>query len=162
MTAIIGAQITNPVGASEYSSSGRAFGLGDRLVTQDGKEYVFARASGAITGAGYVVFFNTSWAAAQLSTANDARGNLVGVATSAVTDGDYAWFQVSGLCDAIQVLASAAANTRLNTTATAGALDDDGTAGAMQVQGIYLSSARAASQGNAAGILNNPFVDVTL
>jgi hypothetical protein len=62
----------------------------------------------------------------------------------------------------MNVLASCAANVRLNTTATAGSLDDDGTAGSMQVQGIYLTAARAASNGSAAGILNRPFIDATL
>jgi hypothetical protein len=52
--------------------------------------------------------------------------------------------------------------TRLNTTATVGALDDDGTAGARVINGIALTASRAASQGNAVGILNFPQVGVTL
>lgn len=160
---IIGADPSQSYTATEMQTLGRGFGLGDRFTTHDGKEYLFVVAgSGGFTGAGYVVIIDEAFSALMLSTSNDARGDLVGVATGAVAASSYAWVQVKGVCDAVQVLASAAANTRLNTTATAGALDDDGTAGSMQVQGLYLTAARAASQGNAAGILNYPFVDATL
>jgi allophanate hydrolase subunit 2 len=162
MTHTVGAQLTNPVGASELASSGRGFGKGDRVVTADGKEFLFCVTGGAITGAGFVVTIDEAYSAVQLSTSNDARGDLIGVALSAVTSGDYAWFQVKGVCDNIQVLASCAANVRLNTTGTAGALDDDGTATTIQAEGIYLTTARAASQGNAPGVLNYPIQGVTL
>jgi hypothetical protein len=62
----------------------------------------------------------------------------------------------------LQVLASAAANVRLNTTATAGALDDDGTSTTKEVLGIALTTARAASQGLAPAMLNYPAVGVTI
>lgn len=160
---IIGADPTNTFTLAEMQQGGKGFAVGDRFTANDGKEYLFVVAgSGGFTGAGYVVIIDEAYSAVMLSTSNDARGDLVGVATGAVDASSYAWVQVKGVCDAIQVLASAAANTRLNTTATAGALDDDGTVGSMQVQGIYLTASRAASQGNAAGILNYPFVDATL
>jgi hypothetical protein len=146
--------------AAEMQAGGKGFGLGDRFTDQDGKEYVFVTAASAIT-ATYVCVFDEAYSAAHLSTSNDARGDLVGVAPVAIASGSYGWLQVKGPCLA-QVLASCAANVRINTTATAGALDDDGTVGSLQVEGIYLTASRAASQGSAAAILSYPIQGVTL
>lgn len=129
----------------------------------------FVCVSNAISTAlevGDVVFMNAAFAATELSTSNDARGQIVGVTVAAIpgTSGTvvgYGWVQVKGTATA-RVLASAAANARLNTTATAGALDDDGTAGSFQVQGIYLTTANGAGTNATACVLNYPFVDVTL
>lgn len=161
MTNIIGAQVNNWFTATELTQ-GVGFSLGDRMTDFDGKEYLFVLAgSGGFTGAGYVVIIDENYAAVQISTSNDARGDLLGVATTAVSADGYAWVQVKGPC-VVQVAASCAANVRLNTTATAGQIDDDGTAGAMQCQGIYLTTARGAGAGTAPGVLNYPYVDVTL
>lgn len=53
-------------------------------------------------------------------------------------------------------------NTRLNTTATAGQLDDDATSGAFPIIGAYLTAARAASAGTAPAVLNYPQQGVVL
>lgn len=141
--------------------SGKGFGLGDRIpADHDGRAYVYVQASAAIA-AGDFAFFTAAHAAAPLSTANDARGNLGGVANVAFASGEFGWLQVRG-ATAVNVLANAAANTRLNTTATAGKLDDDGTAGSMQVQGVYLTAANGAGTNATACILNDPFIDVTI
>lgn len=140
---------------------GKGAGLGDRLVDNAGNEYLWVTFGGTIANAGSVVIIDEAYSAVALSTANDARGDLAGVVPYTAASGEFGWVQVKGTAQ-IQVLASAAANTRLNTTATAGSLDDDGTAGAMHVQGIYLTTARAASPGLAPGVLNYPFIDATL
>jgi S-adenosylhomocysteine hydrolase len=129
----------------------------------------FVCVSNAISTAlevGDVVFMNAAFAASELSTSNDARGQIVGVTVAAIpgTSGTvvgYGWVQVKGTATA-RVLGLAAANARLNTTATAGALDDDGTAGSFQVQGIYLTTTNGAATAATACVLNYPFVDVTL
>ena len=160
MTAFVGANTADTYTSTQLTTGGKGFGLGDRYVDASGNEWLFVQASAAI--AQYdVVFSSSAYAATTLSTSNDARGNLVGVAAVAFASGDYGWVQVKGPTT-MNVLASCAANVRLNTTATAGSLDDDGTVGSMQVQGIYLTTARAASPGSAPGILNYPFVDATL
>ena len=147
---------------------GAPFAVGTRGLDYQGKEYVFcSNTTTAALVAGDIVQTTVAYAASQMTTTVGARGNPVGVvpvavsqSTSAITY--YFWAQVYGICSAIHVLASCAANVRLNTVATAGALDDDGTASTKQVQGIYLTTARAASEGTAAGILRYPFVDATL
>lgn len=161
MTAFVGAKRDDTMTASQITQGGKGFGLGDRYVANDGTEWLYVQASAAV--AQYdVVTITIAYAAASLGTANDARGNLVGVAPVAFASADFGWVQVKGPVANMNVLASAAANVRLNTTATAGSLDDDGTAGSMQVQGAYLTTARGGSNGPAPAILNYPYVDVTL
>lgn len=162
MTFQIGANVLDTVPEAAYATSGLAFGLGDRLTVFDGREFVYVQADGAITGPGFVCSISPAYQAVMLSTANDARGNIVGVPLVAFADNEYGWLQVKGPCAAVRVAGLAAANVRLNTTATAGQIDDDGTGGSMQVQGVYLTATNGASAGTVAGILNYPFIDVTL
>jgi len=165
MTAFFGAQLSSlgSLTAAEITAGGKGFAVGDTYVDNAGNGYTFIQAAGAITGAGFVVRFGVDFQATMLSTANDARGDRVGVALGAIASGEFAWVQTSGVFANVQVLASCAANARLNTTATAGALDDDGTAGAEVIDHLVLTTARAASQGNAPGLgSNNAAIGVTL
>jgi hypothetical protein len=131
------------------------FKVGTRMAGDSGREFVYVVAGGAITGPGYVVRYGPTFSATMLSTANDAGGDNVGVSPIAMTSGTYGWVQIYGACN-IQVAASCAANVRLNTTATAGQIDDDGTGGAFAISGAILTTAREASAGLAPGMLNYP------
>lgn len=156
---MIGTNVSTP---SSSATDGKSFAVGERFVDYDGKEYVRVKASAAVSQYDVVTFdetFNTT--VAPLSTSNDAKGDKVGVAPAAFSSGDYGWLQIYGPCT-MNVLASCAANVQLNTTATAGSLDDDATAGAIAITGIHLTTARAASNGSAAGILNYPVQATTL
>ena len=157
MTAFFGASLgsLSALTAAEITGGGKGFSVGDTYVDNAGNGYTFIVAGGAITGAGFVVRFGVDFSATMISTANDARGDRVGVALGAIASGEFAWVQTSGVFANVQVLASCAANARLNTTATAGALDDDGTVGAFAIDHIVLTTARAASQGNAPGVAAN-------
>lgn len=152
MTTLIGVDVLNSFTAAELTQ-GKGFGLGDRHIDQAGNEYVFVLAgSGGIT-ANFVATINEAYDAVMVSTSNDARGDLLGVAPSAIAASSYGWLQIKGVCT-VQVAASCAANARLNTTATAGQLDDDGGAGSFTCDGIFLTTARGAGAGTAPGILN--------
>lgn len=152
MTTLIGVDVLNSFTAAELSQ-GKGFGLGDRHIDQLGNEYVFVLAGvGGIT-ANFVATIDEAYGAVMVSTSNDARGDLLGVARSTIAASNYGWVQIKGVCD-VQVAASCAANARLNTTATAGQLDDDGTAGSFTCDGIFLTTARGAGAGTAPGILN--------
>jgi hypothetical protein len=60
-------------------------------------------------------------------------------------------------------LASAAIGTRLNSTATGGAVDDDGTASSEQIFGIVLLTATGgAAATNADSVFTYPVVGITL
>lgn len=160
MTTLIGVDVLNSFTAAELTQ-GKGFGLGDRHIDQTGNEYVFVLAgSGGIT-ANFVATIDEAYGAVMLSTSNDARGDLIGVAPSTIAASSYGWLQIKGVCN-IQVAASCAANARLNTTATAGQLDDDGTAGAFTCDGIFLTTARGAGAGTAPGILNYPIQGVVI
>jgi hypothetical protein len=158
---LIGAKTDDTLTAAQELQGGKGFGLGERFMDSEGREWAYVSASAAIA-AFDVVTMTAAHAAAPLGTANDARGNLAAVAPVAFASADRGWVQVRGAVANVNVLASAAANVRLNTTATAGSLDDDGTVGSMHVQGIYLTTARGAGAGPAPAILNYPYVDATL
>ena len=140
------------------------FGLGDCTKGADASEWVYVQAdAGGITGAGYVVLIDEGYAADMIDTTNSASGRnqMVGVASAAFSASQYGWVQVRGTCD-IRVAASAAANTVLNTTATAGQLDDDATTGAEVIDNLTLTTANGGSAGTAEGVLTGPVVGATL
>lgn len=131
------------------------------------KEYVYGRANGAITGAGYICVETTgndfqmiSVTATTPGTAG--YGSRVGAAQAALADNQYGWFQIYGK-GSCRTLASAAKGTRLNSTSTDGALDDDATAGSEAVFGLVLGTATGASAAtNADAMFSYPTVGTTL
>ena len=138
--------------------------LGTRVTGNNNSVFVYCQAFGAVTGAGYVVLINEDFTQADLiDTTNSASGfgQNVGVAKATLANDEYGWFQIFGTTD-FRGLASAAANTALNTTATSGALDDDATVGAEVINGIAFTTAVGGSEGNAEGVLNFPTVGATL
>jgi len=133
-----------------------------------GRVYQFVKvdAQGA-TGAGFVLAIEGSSTDADMvettvSAPGTSQGCRVGVAMAAIPASGFGWLCIFGMNVPVQVLASAAKGSRLNTTATAGALDDDGTTGSEEVTGIALDAARAASQGNANATVTWPYIGRTL
>ena len=117
---IIGAK---PGSTMAMATDGRAFGVGDLYEDSSGNQWVFVKASASFGQYDVVTYdetYNTTVAA--LSTSNDARGDKCGVAAVAFASGDYGWLQIYGPCT-MNVKASCAANVRINTTTTAGSLD---------------------------------------
>lgn len=160
MTALIGAAPTQTT--TTALTDGKGFGLGDIYTDSDGKEWVFVKASASIGQYNAVTFdetYNTT--VAPVSSSNAARGDKIGVAAVDFASGAYGWLQVYGPCT-LTVKASCAANARLDATSTAGFPDDDAASGSIQLEGIYLTAARTASDGSAAAILNFPACGATL
>jgi hypothetical protein len=152
------------------TSTTAQFGLGQlgANVTAAGtKVYMYVQADGTgITGDGYVALVDgSSFVATMASTTSSApgtgAGKSAGVARAAFAASSYGWLQVYGP-GTVRVSASAAAYTLLNTTATAGQLDDDAGTGAEVVNGIVLDTANGGSAGTAAGWINWPDVGRTL
>ena len=131
------------------------FALGTRVRGSGDEEWIYVHASGAIASAGQVVVIDEDFEAALLSTSNDAAGDRVGVVGGAFTDNYYGWAQIYGVAS-IQVGANCAANVGINTTGTAGQLDDDGTGGSFDISGMILTTARGGTAGTAPGVLNYP------
>lgn len=151
----------NAVGAAfSTTHTDRKFKLGTRMLGDDGDEYVYVQADGAIS-AGDVVIITEAAQADAIDTTNSASkiGFRVGVANVAFADDEYGWVQVRGATTA-NVGTGSAAGDKLNTTSTAGRLDDDATAGAETVLGLYPTA--TAADNSAAVILQNPFIDATL
>jgi hypothetical protein len=131
------------------------------------QEFVYGRADGAITAAGYLCVEETGFdftLASTTSTAPGASGfgTRCGAAQAAMADNEYGWFQIYGK-GSVRTLASAAKGTRLNSTGTGGAVDDDGTAGSETIDGLVLGTATGgAAATNADAIFSYPTVGATL
>lgn len=148
-----------------------AFRLGTRggydHPTNGYQEFVYGRANGAVTGLGYVCIEQTGFdfALATLTTTapgSSGPGSRVGVAQAVLADNEYGWFQVYGK-GSIRTAASAAKGTRLNSTATGGVVDDDGTASSEQILGLVIMTATGGAEAtNSDGMLCYPVVGVTL
>jgi len=161
---ILGANLTKTFTADSLLSQGKGFGLGDRFTAADGKEYVFVLAGvGGFTGEGYVGIIDEAYGAvmASITTSATAFGDIVGVAATAIAASSYGWLQIKGPC-LMRGNALAAANVRLNTTATAGQVDDDATAGSEVVLGVAFTTAVGGAAATQAAILNYPSIGATL
>ena len=151
------------------SAEGPEFVLGTVgwLMTSAGlKGYMYCQANGAWTALGYMVVVDSGFDAEHLTVTSSAPGagfgRPVGAAQAAVADNGYGWIQIYGR-GSIRTLASAALGTRLNSTATAGAVDDDGTASSEVINGISLGTATGGAEAtNADGFFIFPYVSTTL
>lgn len=143
-----------------YTSDVPQFTLGQQITASDNSVWTRVKlGTGGSTGAGFFIVFDEDFLGVMVDNTHGSLGDKVGVwAAGAAVAGDYGWVQVYGTCDAMQVLASAAANVALATTTTAGALDDTVTNPTVNITGVVLTTARAASQGNAPGVLNYPVI----
>jgi len=161
---ISAAQVTASTGTAEF-----------RLGTVGGydsptlgyQEFVYGRASGAVTAAGYGVVELTGFDFALATLTNTAPGSSgygtrFGAAQAVLADNEYGWFQIYGK-GSVRTLASAAKGTRLNSTATGGALDDDGTSGSEAITGLVILTATAgAAATNTDAMFSYPSVAETL
>lgn len=167
MDAVIGINATQVTGASSVPE----FRLGTVAAydhpTLGHQQFIYGRANGAVTGAGYLCVEATGFDFAMASTTTTAPGasgygSRCGAAQAALADNEYGWFQVYGK-GSLRTLASAAKGIRLNSTGTAGAVDDDGTAGSEVINGIVLNTASGgAAETNADAMFSYPTVGATL
>lgn len=138
-------------------ASGVPFALGQLVTATDGSVWVFVKyGTGGSTGLGYVCVYDEDFLAVMQSTSTGAIGDKIGVSPATATVDQYGWLQVYGTCDDIRVTASCAANVALGSTASPGQIDDTITTHA--VAGIWLTTARGGTDGNAPGVLNYPYV----
>ena len=136
-------------------------------ITKGYQEFIYGRADGAVTGAGYLcgeaTLFDFKMVTVTTTTPGTAGfGTRVGAAQAVLADNEYGWFQIYGK-GSLRTLASAAKGTRLNSTATGGAVDDDATTGSEAVDGLVLGTATGGAEAtNADAIFNYPSVGATL
>jgi hypothetical protein len=166
MAAIIGISPTEVT----TSTTTPAFRLGSRAgvdhPTNGYQEFVYGRAKGAITGLGYVCVettdFDFAMVTVTLTTAGTAGfGSRLAVPQAAMLDNTFGWFQIYGK-GTIRTTGAAAIGTRLNTTGTAGTVDDDATGGSEAIFGLVLLTATGGAAAGADAILTYPTVGTTL
>ncbi len=129
------------------------------------QEFVYGKFNGGTFGIGSVCVESNGFVFAMITTANTAPGangfgSRVGVAQGTGVDQGFGWFQVYGKAY-LRVLPAVVRGTRLNTTATTGSLDDDGTAGARVIEGVTIQLASGANP-NTDATLTYPSVGATL
>ncbi len=151
--------------AQVYSTSGSLypyqgdipFALGQLSEGTDGSKWIFVKyGTGGSTGLGYVCVYDEDFLAVMQSTSTGAIGDKIGVSPAVATINQYGWLQVYGTCDDIRVSASCVANVALGSTAAAGEIDDTITTKALS--GIWLTTTRGGTAGNAPGVLNWPTI----
>ena len=151
---LIGADVDN-------KSTDALFELGTRHYDPNtDKEYIFIQAGEALTAKAALVITEAAQAVmADTTSTASAFGDRVGVVSLAFDDNDYGWAQIYGACTVLATT-GCAANTRLNSTATGGVVDDDATSGAEVISGVVLTATAADSEG--AALLTYPTVGATL
>lgn len=135
------------------------FSPGQMVLGDWGGCWVYGQASGTVA-ARAAVHFNNSMQATAVTTASSPRGAAVGVAMATMTSGQWGWFQRNGQVNG-SAAAAIAAGARLNTTANAGSIDDDGTVGAKTIEGMGVLVA-VGSSGPVELTLSFPFIGATL
>ena len=136
------------------------FNLGQRAFLDVGGEVVYCKAGGTLAAGDFVVI-DKDYNASGLTTTNGLRGMRIGVVRQAATTANWLWIQIAGGV-AGRTAAAIAAAAQLNTTATAGAIDDDASVGSKRIDGIYIPTAAAGATTNTEFQLNYPIIGATL
>lgn len=153
---------TTLIGADVDSVSTEAgFELGTRHYDPNtDKEYIFIQAGEALTANAAVVITEAGQAEMVDTTSTAAAfGDRVGVVSLAFDNDEYGWAQIYGAAT-VSAVTGCAANIAINSTATAGRLDDDATAGSEVINGLVLTATAADNLG--AALLTYPTVGATL
>lgn len=149
--------ITSPVGANpDRVTSGTTtngqnaeFPLGTEATGPDGAKYVYCQAAAALmtaTTGPNAVAIDEDYQASLMTTALALDNYELGFAPQAViADNDFFWARTNGANFNGRVSASAAADTYLRTTVTAGRLGTASTASAVVFTGVVLVVAASAS-----------------
>lgn len=123
-------------------SETQLFKLGSEVKCEDGNTYVYVQANGAID-AYAACALSESHEVVELTTAiSGAVPTVVVVPQLAITDDYYAWAVKSGAAFSVLALASCAADVKVYTTTTAGAIDDTATD---LIQGLRLNATNGGS-----------------
>jgi hypothetical protein len=133
------AVITPVTNTANIDGGGVILAPGTRAVNQDGNEYLLLVATGATT-IGSLGFWDENFDFTPVSTSNDIGGTPLAIVRGAATaDGQYFWAQTYGM-GTVLALTLAAADVALETTGTAGAVDDSVTSGSFVIEGLTLMS----------------------
>lgn len=146
---LVGANPDRVTSGTTTNGERAEFPLGTRVVGPDNTEYVYVQAAAALmaaTTSPNALAIDENFQASLMTTALAADGHELGFAPQLIiADNDFFWARVNGTNFNIRVAASAAADTYLRTTATAGRLGTASTASAVVFTGVVLVVAASAS-----------------
>lgn len=146
---LIGCDVDAVIAGTTTDGEGSPFALGTRVRGADGVEYVLCQAGAALMAATTdpnAVAIDENFQAQLMTTALALAGHELGFAPAAViADNAFFWARVAGANFNARVAASAAADTYLRTTITAGRLGTASTASAVVFTGVVLVTAASAS-----------------
>lgn len=148
-TGLIGANVDRVSAGTTTNGVNSEFPLGTRCVGTDNTEYVYVQAGAALLAATTdpnAIAIDEDYQAQLMTTALASAGHELGFTPAAViADNDYFWARVNGSNFNARVSASAAADTYLRTTGTAGRLGTASTASAVVFTGVVIVVAASAS-----------------
>jgi hypothetical protein len=156
--ALVGASLTRVLTATT-SEQGKGFALGDRYVDGAGNEYIYVQYGTGGATANFVVSISAAHAAVMATSTLSLYGERIGVAMATAVANDFGWAMCYGATNVQTELATV--NTEMQTTATAGVIDDATTGGTKRLLNITLTTARTGSAGLAPAILTYPTVGTT-
>lgn len=144
--------------ADTPSTNVAGFALGQRTIVRSAngdKEYIYARANGAIT-AGFFVAIDESFDATSITHALGIANTIIGVAAATFADNDYGWFQVNGYCASAYLLANCNPDVQLYTSGTTGGLDDADITNSCPIIGVRNITVVGGAAANSPVMLNYP------
>lgn len=152
-TPVIGVNVNRVTAGTTTDGANAELQLGTRTIGPDGTEYVYVQASGAVTTAitsPNAVAIDENFQAALMTTTLALEGHELGFAPigsgiDLIPDNSFFWARVNGATFNARVSASAAADTYLRTTITAGRLGTASTASAVVFYGVVIVAAASAS-----------------
>jgi hypothetical protein len=146
---LVGANMDRTTAGTTTNGENKEFALGTRVVGPDGTEYVYVQAAAALMTATTdpnALAIDEDFQASLMTTALALTNFELGFAPQQIiADNDFFWARVSGANFNARVAASAAADTYLRTTITAGRLGTASTASAVVFTGVVLVVAASAS-----------------
>jgi hypothetical protein len=146
---LIGANVDRVSSGTTTDGANAEFPLGTRVTGPDGTEYLYVQAAAALlsaTTSPNALAIDENYQASLMTTALALNNYELGFAPQLViADNDFFWARVSGSNFNARVSASAAADTYLRTTITAGRLGTASTASAVVFYGVVLVTAASAS-----------------
>jgi len=155
--------MTSAIGGADptRTTTDAEFALNDVVSDGKGSVFVYIQASEALTDTSAVIITEAG-ASEMVDTTSTASafGDRVGIVSAAFLINEFGWAQTYGPVSAVNVATSAAANVAINSTGTAGRLDDDASSGAEIITGIALTAAESSNA--APAILNYPVVGGTI
>jgi len=136
------------------------FTIGETCESSNGGEFMFVKASSAISQYDFVGI-STNYNAASLSTSTTAAAPVVGVAQVAIASGSAGWVCLRGGGVSGNVILSTPTAAALYATTVPGYLDDTSFSSLQpKIDGVVCTTSRGTTNGSTAVLLSYPTVDI--